>query len=255
MAGDLLPYFSFYPAETLADERFSSWTLDERGAWVTLLLHAWVNGSIPGDLGALARILHVDATAMRALWEGIGDRFEVMDHLPEGRLSSPRLEREREEALARARAGKKGAKARWDKRKSSDATAMRPHTDRNAEPMPPSHPIPSHHSPSHRSQTASVGGGSDDLVGVRSMLAERLGLPSIVLGKSPARTLASFRRWLDRGLDHELVDECARIAAEKGVTPGSLSWWPGWIDTVPDQELERLAQLRRSPSHPERMEA
>lgn len=137
MAGDLLPYFKFYPAETIADERFAGWTLEERGAWLTLLLHAWVNGSIPSDEDSLSRLLHIDATAMRSLWRAIGDRFGATKNMPKNRVSSLRLELERSEAIARARAGKTGAKHRWKKEKSSHATALRPHCDRNAEPMPP----------------------------------------------------------------------------------------------------------------------
>ena len=125
-----LPYFKFYPAETLADERFSVWTHEQRGVWLTLVLHAWVNGSIPASEVALARILHVDATAFRSLWDAIGDRFEHLNNLPPDRLSSPRLEREREEVLERSEAGKKGAKHRWSKGKNKDATAMRPQCDR-----------------------------------------------------------------------------------------------------------------------------
>jgi uncharacterized protein YdaU (DUF1376 family) len=132
MAGELLPYFKLFPAETLADERFAGWTLEERGAWLSLLLHAWVNGSIPADEASIARILHVDAVAMRSLWVGIADRFiPHPDAL--GRLTSRRLELEREDATAKSRAGVKAAKSRW---KKTHATAMRPQCDRNAVAMP-----------------------------------------------------------------------------------------------------------------------
>lgn len=133
MAGDLLPYFKVFPAETLADERFSGWTMEERGVWFTLLLHAWVNGSIPADPTAIARVIRMEESPFRETWKALRDRF--ISH-PEkaGRLTSRRLEIEREEAVARSKAGRVGAKSRWAK-DSEDATAERPQSDRNAEPM------------------------------------------------------------------------------------------------------------------------
>lgn len=126
MAGDLLPYFHMYAAETLSDERFSQWNVSERGAWLTLVLHAWVNGSIPSERDALARIVHMPPRAFDTVWRAIGDRF-VAHPDADGRLTSARLEIEREKAQARASAGKAGATSRWNKK-----TGMRPQCDRNA---------------------------------------------------------------------------------------------------------------------------
>lgn len=136
--GGHLAWFKIYAAETLSDERFSGWSVEERGAWFTLLLHAWREGSIPSDLAALARLLHVDAAAMRLLWDAIGDRF--VDHPDHpGRLTSPRLEKEREagqEMLAKkAAAGKAGATSRWDKKNRKHGNRMAGASDRNAMPM------------------------------------------------------------------------------------------------------------------------
>jgi hypothetical protein len=80
----------------------------------------------------------------------------------------------------------------------------------------------------------------------RRKLASALGLPRLGVGQNPERVVASFGRWLDRGLVDELVDECVRLAREKGVTPGHLSWWPGWLDTVPDEELDAAASQKRA---------
>jgi hypothetical protein len=135
----MIPWFKMYAAETLSDERFQGWTVDERGAWLTLLLVAWREGSIPSDQGSLARLLHVDSNVMRLLWSAIGNRFVPHEDHP-GRLTSPRLEIEREDAARliqkRAKAGEAGATSRWHKAKrenskrianacDGDATSMR----------------------------------------------------------------------------------------------------------------------------------
>lgn len=137
MACDL-PYFRVYAAESLADERFSSWTVAERGAWFSLLLHAWVNGSIPSDLPSLARLVHVSAKQMSALWAVIGDRFVEHPGAP-GRLTSERLETERDEALAKSNAGRRSAAARWGRKPEPDAEpdafALPPQSEPDASPM------------------------------------------------------------------------------------------------------------------------
>lgn len=135
---DFLPWFKVYPSEALSDERFASWTLAERGAWFTLLLVAWREGSVPADPAALARLLHADATALQSHWQAIGDRFvEHPDH--PGRLTSPRLEREREAGMKllkkKSEAGKVGATSRWDKKKQKNGSRISAASSRNATGM------------------------------------------------------------------------------------------------------------------------
>jgi uncharacterized protein YdaU (DUF1376 family) len=198
MAGDLLPYFKLYPAETIADERFSGWTITERGAWLTLLLHAWVNGSIPSDEASLARILHVDATAMRSLWVAIGDRFAALDHLPDGRLSSPRLEQERDEARAKVAAGKKGAKSRWGKGKQGNATAVRPQCDRNADPMPTEQSNAEQSNATQIARAARIGVGDPAFEAVQhwtqTVWAKVSPLPCPAISTAQKRSLAELTR-------------------------------------------------------------
>jgi uncharacterized protein YdaU (DUF1376 family) len=165
MAGDFLPYFRVFPAETVADERFASWTVAERGAWFTLLLHAWTNGSVPSDEATLARTLHLTPKAFRAVWEVIGDRFIPHPEKP-GRLTSRRLEMEREDATAKSQAGRKGALSRWKKGSLAggpedpdpDATALRPHESRNGGSMPAAqHSAAQHNTPQQRAALVGVG--------------------------------------------------------------------------------------------------
>jgi uncharacterized protein YdaU (DUF1376 family) len=136
MAG--LDYFRVYAAETLSDGNFQGWSVDERGAWFTLLLVAWREGSIPSDETSLAKLLHVDSSAMRALWSAIGSRF--VEHLDfPGRLTSPRLEMEREAAEKaynqKVAAGKLGATSRWSKTKRKHSGPIAPPWQADGRPM------------------------------------------------------------------------------------------------------------------------
>ncbi len=119
------PAFQFYPGDFLADEHVDSMTLAERGAYITLLCHAWRSGSIPCTPPQLARMLHISRGAMAKLWPNISPCW-----VPgaQGRLVQPRLERERAVQAAyrsdRAANGRKGAAKRWPG-----------YSDPNAEPI------------------------------------------------------------------------------------------------------------------------
>lgn len=169
-----LPYFRVFPAETISDERYAGWTPEERGVWFHLLQHAWVNGSVPADEASLARLNGMKPAAFRKVWQAISDRFILHPDQP-GRLTSRRLELEREEALAKSKAGKKGARSRWDKAKAPapepqcepDATALPSHGPPIATPdataMPVSQrTVPDHNAPQRAgaSRTAMLGVGS-----------------------------------------------------------------------------------------------
>jgi hypothetical protein len=135
---EAIPWFKVYPAETLSDELFSGWSIDERGAWFTLILVNWREGSIPSDQATLARLLHVDGGTMRSLWSAIGSRFVRHPDLPE-RLTSPRVEREREAAQRlmdqKVEAGRKGATSRWAKEKVRNGSRMGLPCEANATAM------------------------------------------------------------------------------------------------------------------------
>lgn len=134
------PWFKIYAAETLSDENFSSWTVEQRGIWFTLLCHCWKEGSIPSDTDKLARLCGCDARAFLGHWSGIAHRFH--EHTDPSRLVSLRLEFERQnsvdEAQAKSNHGRKGANARWDKYKND----MLGHCPSNAHTMPNHAPQP-----------------------------------------------------------------------------------------------------------------
>ena len=115
-----LPWFPIYASETLADSNFATWDPAERGCWFTLITRCWADGSIPSDPELLARLCGSTAQAMPKHWEHIQDRFIPHPTLS-GRLISPRVELEREKAIASAEKmttrGKNGAARRWQKEK------------------------------------------------------------------------------------------------------------------------------------------
>jgi uncharacterized protein YdaU (DUF1376 family) len=137
MADDL-PWFPLYAGRFLTDEKVLLMSLEERGAYTTLLCYQWIEGSIPSDEGGLAALLRVNGDAIAPLWHRIKGCFAPLNDTPE-RLVNPKLEEIREEQHSKLQqkrdAGKKGAKARWGKTLDSDGAAMappmRPQSDTN----------------------------------------------------------------------------------------------------------------------------
>lgn len=255
MSTDAFPWMKLYPRETLSDGNFSSWSLEERGAWLTLVLHNWIEGSLPADQTSLARVLHVDPQTMRGLWSALGSRFIPHPGMP-GRLTSPRLEIEREKAKEmaekRSAAGSKAITARWDKAKARHTKRIRNEyaTDTNE--------VRSDTNTGTGTGTDSGSGSGADpasqktgrladldagLVSVAKKLGAAYGRQGpLGAGRDWNRVCSSFGRWLEAVGEDALVAECLRIAKEQNVEPSHLSWWPGWLDTVADADLARSAQ-------------
>jgi uncharacterized protein YdaU (DUF1376 family) len=107
------PAFQFYPRDFLTDSHVIAMALPERGAYITLLCLAWMEGSLPVDHAALAKLCSVPIKAFERLWPALRPCFTVV----EGRLVQPRIERERCKQAAyreaQAAAGKASAAKRW----------------------------------------------------------------------------------------------------------------------------------------------
>lgn len=86
------PAFQFYAADFLVDAAVKLMNLEERGAYVTLLAHAWIEGPLPGALPKLARLCEVSVADMERIWPAIAPRW-VMN--ADGFITNPRLEKER----------------------------------------------------------------------------------------------------------------------------------------------------------------
>lgn len=99
------PAFQFYVKDYLTDHDVVLMTLEQQGAYVRLLCHQWLEGSIPADQEILARLLTVSRSRMKVIWAGIGMKFRDAG---DGRLANERLTRSKEghdEWVAKSAAG------------------------------------------------------------------------------------------------------------------------------------------------------
>lgn len=97
------PAFSLYPKDLLSDEACVSMNNEEFGAYVRLLLFAWLEGSIPKDLTRLARLLGVGGRTMGRLWRAIEPCWHTDPNDPT-RLRQKRLEEIRQQQVATSEA-------------------------------------------------------------------------------------------------------------------------------------------------------
>lgn len=108
------PAFLLYAADWLSSTRVRAMSREQRGAYIDLLCFAWLDGSIPGDAGALQTLLGASRAEFRRIWPAMEGCWEQRD---DGRLVNPRQERERQERKARAedirRRSALGNRARW----------------------------------------------------------------------------------------------------------------------------------------------
>lgn len=62
------PAFQFYPKDWLSDANVRVMTHEQRGIYIDLLCHCWLEGSIPSSLEILSRITQVEPKRMDELW-------------------------------------------------------------------------------------------------------------------------------------------------------------------------------------------
>jgi uncharacterized protein YdaU (DUF1376 family) len=123
-------WFAFYPYDFMGDENVIAMTLEERGAYITLLCQQWANGSIPADVPALARILKRTTEEMETLWPAIAPCFPSHPEL-DFRLANARLEVERELTIKRIKGASKGGKTSAERRAKSKSTSSQPEVNLN----------------------------------------------------------------------------------------------------------------------------
>jgi len=126
------PAFQFYPKDYQADENVRLMSPAERGWYVDLMCFEWIEGSIPDDPDALARLVGAQPAQFRKAWERIGPCFKKKPRI-EGRLIHPRLAHERKVQRKRreklSSAGRKGAEKVWGN-SSQDKEIDSPATER-----------------------------------------------------------------------------------------------------------------------------
>lgn len=122
------------------DERAVLWTLEEEGAFHRLLRHAWVNGSLPDDLTALAIICRCDMDQMKKMWVNLEQSWPVDGR--NGRRFNRKQEAERQYVKTKAEAGRIGGSTPKAKRKQNTQECLSDASIKTQAPIPsPSHPI------------------------------------------------------------------------------------------------------------------
>ena len=112
------PAFQFYPKEFLSSSKVIAMSATERGAYITLLSVQWLDGSLPNDLPALARLSGVAPKPFARMWPHNLARCFVLKN---GHFVNERLERERKkQAEFRQRQATNSAKG-WDSRRHATA--------------------------------------------------------------------------------------------------------------------------------------
>jgi uncharacterized protein YdaU (DUF1376 family) len=103
------PAFQFYVADFMYGSRLL--TLDERGAYITLLCHQWDKGSVPGDdLIALAKVLGCSRQQAHELWQTLSEKFPREKRgFQNKRLENERL-KQRRYSRKMAQNGRKGGR-------------------------------------------------------------------------------------------------------------------------------------------------
>lgn len=118
--GAPLAFLKFYGSDFL--NATASWTMEERGIYMTLLWYSWVNGGLPGDIDRIDRM----APGAKACWPVLEPKFPPC---PDGMRRNPRQERDRaamrERSDSAAERGRKGAAQRWGSHSNSHPVAMK----------------------------------------------------------------------------------------------------------------------------------
>lgn len=119
------PAFQFYPKDFLTDSNVVVMSLQERGAYITLICQCWIEGDIPADPARLSRLCGVPIASFRKLWPALAPCFRPLRRDAD-RLVHPRLERERQKQIefrdGQSERGVKGAAARWRKHSAAIET-------------------------------------------------------------------------------------------------------------------------------------
>jgi len=110
------PAYLWYPADFLACSRVVAMTPLAELAYRRLLDYSWMDGSVPENCEACARLARISFPTMRKVWPLVRACFVTLDG-HEGRMVNARQERDRAALHAKramaAVSGRAGAKARW----------------------------------------------------------------------------------------------------------------------------------------------
>jgi uncharacterized protein YdaU (DUF1376 family) len=112
---DKRPSFQFYPQDFLSDQNVIAMNPEQRGIYITLLSICWIQGKIPSDSKAIAKLCGGYSITMADL-DFVIATFKRHPK-KKGFLVHPRLDLERAKQdanrIKREKSGKAGAEKRW----------------------------------------------------------------------------------------------------------------------------------------------
>lgn len=117
------PAFQFYVKEYETDERVKMMDVAHEGCYLRLMCAQWMEGSIPADIPAIARLCRVTPGRMKKLWPALASCFQP--HTP-GRLINAKLATQRQEydewVKKSSAGGKRSGEVRRKKAKAKGAS-------------------------------------------------------------------------------------------------------------------------------------
>lgn len=216
------PAFQFYPRDFLVSRKVDRMSMTERGIYITLLAHCWIDRGLPNDLAELAATCRMKPAQFEKIWSSGALRqcFELRGD----RFQNPRLEVERRAQAEYSKKQKEKAEKRWGANAGalpvveSGITTLSPG---NA-PLP-SHPIPSHPIPTHPIP-------SQSLVARRRLHAAWEGEKGLYVPQQKHSDFVALRNHPDA--DRELHAWYADVAATWTGSPGAdmIKFWTARFD-------------------------
>ena len=113
------PAFQFYASDWISSPDRMRMSLEEQGAYILLYCNCWRGHRILFDMEILSKMCNCRLYKINKIWPNIEHLFKKIEHDKDTYLICIQAEEERKEQLInrkkRSKAGKLGAKIRWDK--------------------------------------------------------------------------------------------------------------------------------------------
>ena len=201
-------WMPLYVSDYLADT--SHLSTEEHGAYILLLMHAWMNnGELPTDDGRLRRICRMDERPWRKSRDEIKAFFYEQDCVLRHRRVDKEIERAQQMVAQRAAAGRASAEKRKAERDAQrngneSSTTVERDGQRNGKPSPSPSQTP-------EEETHAIGDSTSPTpAGAASARMRQAGLPDANPGHPKLLAL------LDEGITPEELEQAAREAVKKG---------------------------------------
>lgn len=130
------PAFQIYPETVLSDEAVKLMDNRQFGVYMKLILHNWLEGSIPTSFTMLGTLVNEDPRDFEAMWPAMATKFKKKG----SRLTNRRLEKERKKQKKYSQKMKENALKLWkgknsEKSKNERLPSKPRHSRKDAEAM------------------------------------------------------------------------------------------------------------------------